>query len=210
MKSRDEINFTSDDRTKEIQIYLTKHLNLTPRRLLFEEQEKASAQLRNQEELNIPKDECKIFESPANDFDLNTIKELREFRQNNIRECMSQQNRQRLQRSTEKEENYLLSNFNYRSGRMFPLVPKDCEKTSQAVKKLAIEVPPTRCKATREAPFNPAHVQPQLSISRLKNLRFTPENSLALAHQKFKYWATREHLQPSINRPRGDRTICSA
>ena len=92
-------------------------------------------------------------------FNWSLLIELREFREKYSNECMSIVNRRRFQREREKENEFLGKFCNLRVGSSFV----DDEKTF--------------CEAPGTSKSPP----------KMKTLRFAPENSLALSHQKFKY-----------------------
>lgn len=160
----EESNAELNLRSKEIKKFLIEHLRLTPRRQLFEEQ----TAIADKEDVEKTKD-CESSEA-VNSFDFGFFNELREFREKNYRECMSSINHQRLQRAREKEKEFLEQECGHRRGNINSKtieVKYFCESR--------VEVHPQ---------FIPENCG---KLPRMKTLRFAPENSLALAHQKFKY-----------------------
>lgn len=163
MKQSSE-NGSDDMRTKEIQKYLIKHLQLTPRRRLFEEHQRAAlVEFVADEEPPIRADS-----NPTNKFDFHIINELSEFRQKHPNECMSESNRQRFQRAKEKEETFLshpCAHHYVSDGRLFPRPMngsvQDLLKTQRKEKELDDESHP-------------------------RMVHYPPDKSLALTHQKFK------------------------
>lgn len=159
-ESRAELNL----RSKEIQKFLIGHLQLTPRRQLFEEQTKIA----NKEDLERTKP-CESIES-VNNFDWGLFNELREFREKNHSECMSSINHQRLQRARENEKEFLEQPCGHRRANNKEVKPF-CESRVESSSEVHPQFVPENCG----------------KLPRMKTLRFAPENSLALAHQKFKY-----------------------
>lgn len=154
---------SDDERTKEIQKYLIKHLQLTPRRRLFEEQQRAVSV-----ELLVDEEPASPTVSPTNDFDFHIINELNEFRQKHPSECMSDSNRQRFQRAREKEEKFLshpCAHHYISDGRLFP---KPTNGTVQDLLK----------NQRKEKELN--------DESHPRMVQYPPDKSLALTHQKFK------------------------
>lgn len=94
-----------------------------------------------------------------NSFNWSLLIELREFREKYSNECMSIMNRRRFQREREQENEFLGKFCNRRGSSSFV---ED--------EKIISEAPET-----------------SQTSSKMKTLRFAPENSLALSHQKFKY-----------------------
>lgn len=155
-----------DDRTREIQKYLTSHLEMTPRRQLFEEHEKSP--LRPEDSKATSTGSGTVVSKSISKSELHTISE---FRRQNARECMSHQNQQRLKRAKEMEESHL---HNY-SNRFFQ--PERCKLNICDVE----ENPNRKVHSTKDNCVADFHKFP-----RLKTVRFAPENSLALVNQKFK------------------------
>lgn len=143
-------------RTKEIQKYLIKHLELTPRRQLFEEQSLIASEVDEKKLEALGNDEA------LRNFNWTLITELQEFREENPRDCMSSINHKRLQRTREQESDFLGSSCNHNRG-----------NTGKTDKKFFCESQES-LNSTKSSP-------------KFKSLRFAPENSLALTHQKFKY-----------------------
>lgn len=147
-----------DERTKEIKTFLTKQLKLTPRRVLFEEFEKISRLEEN--EVDEVTDCSNTIESQKK-FDLSTVREISEFRKNHP-ECMSNVSRQRLQRAKEREQELL----------HHPCAHYYVESKTPITKTEVTSSKPRKKSTTEEF--------------RMKTVQFAPDNSLALAHQKFK------------------------
>lgn len=167
----------NDDRTKEIQRFLISHLQLTPRRQLFEEHEKATLEMRNEDSCVATKTAARVVNKSMKESDLHAISELREFRQRNARECMSHHNQQRLKRAKEVEGSHL---HNYSNRYFVPAgagqqKPNKCDVQGKANE----EVHSTAGDCATDAY--------KFSRAPLKTVRFAPENSLALVYQKFKY-----------------------
>lgn len=167
----------NDDRTKQIQRFLITHLQLTPRRQLFEEHEKSTMEMRNEDSCVATKTAARVISKSMNESDLHAISELREFRERNARECMSHHNQQRLKRAKEVEGSHL---HNYANRYLVPagvgqLKPKNCDVQGKANEEVHST---TGDCATDSYKF---------SRMPMKTVRFAPENSLALVYQKFKY-----------------------
>lgn len=167
----------NDDRTKEIQRFLITHLRLTPRRQLFEEHEKATLEMRNEDSCVATKTAARVVNKSMNESDLHAISELREFRQSNARECMSHHNQQRLKRAKEMEGSHL---HNYSNRYSAPAGAGQQKPNKYDVQgKANEEVHSTTGDSATEVY--------KFSRAPLKTVRFAPENSLALVYQKFKY-----------------------
>lgn len=161
---------TSDESTKEIQKFLIKHLKLTPRRQLFEEHVKAAAEQQELSASGHSSGNNAEINNQIKKFDLEILNEISAFRKENPTRCMSSSSQQRLQRAKEREEKFLQSSCGHRcmlDERLFPTLFKDFEKAKQ-------QKTPT------------ADPQPVQTQTRMKIIRFAPDNSLALSHQKFK------------------------
>lgn len=170
----------SDDSTREIQIFLIEHLKLTTRRKLFEQREKIAAMEVNEQASDTETTNCVINKS-INEFDFNLIRELRDFRQGNAVECMSQQNQQRLKRLKEREENFL-HHHGYENRFSVPLFFKENEKIFH---QSSIRNANENAKELRRK--NVFDISSFRELPRTRSLKLTPENSLALSHQEFKY-----------------------
>jgi hypothetical protein len=151
----DELN----DRTKEIQNFLINCLELTPRRLLFEEHQ---AIVRSKE-AEKTKAEARGSDETIKNFDWYSLTELQNFRLENPRDCMSSLNLKRLQRAKEQEIEFLEKGCGHR-GRTERSFMDDKKHFCELRDAHKVTKPPTK----------------------MKTLRFAPENSLALSHQKFK------------------------
>lgn len=97
------MNSNFDEPTKEIQKFLVKHLELTPRRRLFEDYDKTASAEREEKANNNDFANHLVSES-MNKFNLDIIRELNDFRQENHNECMSDFNQKRYRRAKEREE----------------------------------------------------------------------------------------------------------
>jgi hypothetical protein len=153
-------SYSLDESTNEIQKFLTLNLKLTPRRKLFEEYDKSSNQRRNERLLeHSHAANCSINQANRK-LECQTINDLKEFREKNAGDCMSDLNRQRCNRRKEEEEN-LINRQNLQKSRIFP---------SEIFR------------------FKPSDEPEEvLNRSRVRHVHFPPDKSLALTFQKFKY-----------------------
>lgn len=144
------------ERTEEIQKFLINHLELTPRRQLFEEFEKNSLLY----EKEVDDQTGASLTSTKSNFklDLDNLSELSEFRKNNPSECMSNVSRQRFQRAKEREQQ---------------LLNHPCSHYYIESKAPTPDVDVKQCASSRD----------QL---RMRNMKIIPDKSLALSNQKFK------------------------
>lgn len=146
----------------DIKRHLIGSLTLTARRQMFEEHLKTS-----EEEKKLMQDSeksCLIEASTNRQIDLKVIQEISEFRRNNSKDCMSSYNCQRLKRTKEKEEQSFLQ--------------PTCDHRCLFYKDLIGSNKLTESKQTLG--------NEESQQSPLKTVRFTPDSSLALVHQKFK------------------------
>jgi hypothetical protein len=169
---QDDLNL----RTMEIQKFLIRNLKLTPRRQVFEEH----ATSKQNDELERIKAETYERDEIKSNFDWTSFNKLREFREKNPSECMSSINHQRLQRVREKDKEFLEQSCSHRCANSFGSFKTTegkgfCESRSLSSSSDASDV---------HSQFLP---DMRKKIPRMKTLRFAPENSLALSHQKFKY-----------------------
>lgn len=171
-----ELEDKSDgDPTKEIQRFLIKHLKLTPRRQLFEEYEKTSTIMHNEVVANEEFADNTTIKSMYK-YELDILRELNEFRQKHPKECMSRINRKRLQRTKEKEEEFLRHNRAYQAVLNERSLPSLINESAKEFYEL------TR-KKSAAVPSNPSEEEIRFKT---RSFQFAPDKSLALSFQKFK------------------------
>lgn len=169
-RNSDQDSDTSDsyDTTKEIQKFLLRNLQLTPRRQLFEEYEKQLT-IVQKNKLNNQQNEDEVPSEPMNKFEFNVIKELCEFRQKHPKECMTDLNHRRFRRAKEREEEFLhhagVQRLMLNEGIIQSLMKAD--ESSQKKAKVSCNKKPSSNVMTR-------------------SVHFAPDNSLALSYQKLK------------------------
>lgn len=146
-----------DDRVQDLQKFLVEHLQLTPRRQLFEEHTKTSSVVDSSEQ-NSPLQDRLCNSEPVIKIDFHVLSELGDFRKDNPHECMSDVNRKKLQRETTKEDDFLHTSCSYQMSNN-----------------------PIRTKTFREK----SRESDQLPYT-TKRIQFAPDNSLALSYQKYK------------------------
>lgn len=156
------------DTTKEIQKFLIKNLQLTPRRQLFEEYVKTLT-IDRKNEVNNQQTETCVPSKPTNKFELNIITELSEFRRKHPKECMTDLNHRRFRRAKEREEEFLqhsgVQRLVLNDGLIQSLINAgSCRKDENGRSKTPVEK----------------------MRSRTRSVHFAPDNSLALSYQKFK------------------------
>ena len=113
--------------SKNIQNFLINHLNFTPRRQLFEEFSEKLVKIRDQQ--NLDSKSTQVDELPQN-YNLNILHQLNEFRLKNAHECMSEINCRRLKKENEKVENFLKHSCVHRfrlNDRLIPVPVKSNE-----------------------------------------------------------------------------------
>lgn len=155
-------NTMDDERTEEIQKFLVKHLQLTPRRQLLEEHTK---QLKVNSGEKPTLQECLNKSEPIENIDyFQALSELRDFRKNHASLCMSDVNRKRLQREKQREDDFLHGPSVNR---------KDVDCSSIRLRNL--------CEKSREA-----ERQPDQLLHVATRLQFAPAHSPALSYQKYK------------------------
>lgn len=154
--------------TKEIQKFLMKNLQLTPRRQLFEDYEKTLT-FDRKHEVKSQQPEKHTPSNSMNKYELNIITELSDFRRKHPKECMTDLNHRRFRRAKEREEEFLhhagVKRLVLNQGIIQSLI--NCEeKTRKTMKE-----------------------QDKLNDkmrSRTRSVHFAPDNSLALSYQKHK------------------------
>lgn len=96
-----------DDNTRCIQSFLINGLRPTPRRQLFEEFEENVVKLKQQELKDLEFQESTNVEAPSRNFEFQSLKELNDFRLKYPKDCMSDFNLKKHQRTKAKEEESL-------------------------------------------------------------------------------------------------------
>lgn len=151
---------SSKEPVDEIQKHVIGTLALTPRRKLFEEHLRRTE---DNKKISKEAEDNKFMETSNNQqADMRTIEEISEFRKNYPHDCMSSYNRQRLKRAMEREKLSSQSPCDHRC-----LLFKDL-------------IGNTKVSENKQIPNNQQFP--------MKTVRFTPDSSLALVHQKFKCW----------------------
>lgn len=170
--SSDEETEASDDydTCKEIQKFLLKNLQLTPRRQLFEEYEKKLITSGKSEQISVQKRNNETHE-PINKYELNVVNELSEFRRKYSKECMTDLNHRRFRRAKEREEEFL-----HHAGVQCSVLNQGF---IQSIIKASRENETKLKDSTTKAASDKMH-------TRVRNVHFAPDNSLALSYQKFK------------------------
>lgn len=156
-----------DERTQEIQKFLVKHLQLTPRRQLFEEYTKQAEVISDekptpQECLDKPETFKKIDYSFSKG-----LSELGDFRKSHPEVCMSDVNRKRLQREKKRDDDFLHSHLLRRKD-------SDCNPTRLS----------GLCEKTREK-SRETERQPEQLPYVTRCMQYAPDNSPALSHQNY-------------------------
>lgn len=160
-RSSSASSFESDEQSDEIQKFLITHLELTPRRQLFEEFEKLSLLNRRDDETC----SSQVSVDSVNTLNLSVVSELSEFRKNHPNECMSNVSRQRFQRAKEREQKLLTHPCAHYYVESKSLKPNNQKEASRAA----------ACGDSSQ------------EEARTRTLRFAPDKSLALSNQKFKF-----------------------
>lgn len=150
-----------DERTQEIQKFLVKHLQLTPRRQLFEEYTKPAEVI--SDEKPTPQECLDKFDRVKNIEYFKGLSELRDFRKSHPEVCMSDVNRKRLQREKQRDDDFLRSFFPRR---------KDTDSNLTRLSGL--------CEKSRETERQPDQL-PYVT----RRMQFAPDNSPALLYQKY-------------------------
>ena len=169
--SSDEDASDDYDASKEIQKFLMKNLQLTPRRLLFEEYEKKLTKCVNSELISEQSGNNETRE-PINKYELNIINELSEFRRKHPKECMTDLSHRRFQRAKEREEEFLhhagVERLVLNQGLIQSLINSSRDNE-------------TKLKDSASKPTS------DKMHTRVRQVHFTPDNSLALSYQKFRH-----------------------
>lgn len=153
---------SSSDPFYEVQRHVFGTLTFTPRRILFEEHLKKSEERKKFEQKS---EVTEMFSEVENcEIDLKTVAEISEFRRNNANDCMSSYNRQRLKRAKEKEKVFIDTTSSHH-----------CTLYKELISN-------TQASGSKQNDNNDHEGEK----FRMKTVRFPPDNSLALIHQKFK------------------------
>ncbi|CRK92155.1 CLUMA_CG005806, isoform A [Clunio marinus] len=165
---------------KEIQKFIIEHLELTPRRKMFQDYEKKLSEMWSEIQVGgessiITADKIKV------ESELKVIMELNKFRKMNAADCMSFQNQLRIKRAKEMEKDLLKSQQKFILNETMLLENLRTENPSRSVgTKKATKMKDDKVSSSDYFKSSQNEIQ-------LRNIRFTPENTLALTHQKFKY-----------------------
>lgn len=153
--------------TKEIQKFLIKNLQLTPRRKLFEEYaKKLASDRKKQEEVNTQQCcESSTQSSSMRNYEVNIIADLSEFRRSHPKECMSDLNHRRFRREKQREEEFL---------------------QHSDIRRLVLNEGLIQSLIKSQKDSNKSRSEDDNKRVRTRSVHFAPDNSLALSYQKYK------------------------